>query len=225
MKNKVIEEDLALLSAIGLKEDEIILKDEDIDLVIKCFDKKFYSSNFKIKDTFYSPFAGIIDFGSSLFFDYLNIFSIKNFSEVSKLIAMLHGTHSLDANLDWIVSDVNNPSISECICFRDELSHLDMNNKNHKGFVKEVKYLTLRDWVERHTKMIFALATIFLREPIRYCKALYSLNEEAFKEVIKNKNNKEFIINDKNSKIEMAYTSIIDLEDRGFNPEEVFKNE
>ncbi len=64
MKNRVIEEDLALLNALGLKEEEICLRDDDIELVINCFDKQYYSSNFKVKDTFYCPFAGINEFGS-----------------------------------------------------------------------------------------------------------------------------------------------------------------
>ena len=36
MKNRIIEEDLVLLNALGLEEDKISLKDEDIELVINC---------------------------------------------------------------------------------------------------------------------------------------------------------------------------------------------
>ena len=57
MKNRIIEEDLVLLNALGLEEDKISLKDEDIELVINCFDENYYSSTFKVKDTFHCPFA------------------------------------------------------------------------------------------------------------------------------------------------------------------------
>ncbi len=151
------------------------------------------------------------------------MFPVKNFDETAKLIAMLHGTGCVDANLSWLVNDVNNPSISECICFKDELSRLDKNNENHKSFLSEIKYLPQRDWIERHTKIIFAIATIFLKEPIRYYKTLYSLNKDAFDLTLKKKDDQKFIIENRDIKIEIAYASILDLEDRGYKPEEVFK--
>ena len=225
MKNKVIEKDLELLNAIGLNEDDLYLADNDISLVIKCFDKDYYSREFKVKDTCYCPFVGIYDLGFGLFRDYYWIIPTKTFEETTKLIALMHGTKSLDANLSWLVSDVEKPSISECICFRDELSRLDSSNEDHKGFLNEVKYLPLRDWVERHTKIIFGIAIVFLKDPVRYYKALYSLYKEAFKITLENKNNNNFIIENRDPKIDIAYASILDLEDRGFNPEEIFKDE
>lgn len=225
MKNKIIEEDLELLNTLGLEEDKIFLTDEDIRLVIKCFDKNYYSSTYKIKNTLRCPFAGINDFGSGQFHDYLSIFSVKTFDETAKLIAMLHGTCSMVANLDWLVSDVDNPSISECVCFRDELSRLDEYNKNHKGFMSEIKYLPLRDWIERHTRIIFGIAVVFLKEPVKYYKALYSLNKDAFDLTLKKNNDHKFIMENRDIKIDIAYESFLDLEGRGYDPEEVFKNE
>lgn len=226
MKNRIIEKDLVLLNSVGLKEDKISLTNEDINLVIKCFDKNYYSTNYKIKDTYYCPFIGIEDLGSILFQELLWIIPIHTFEETTRLIALMHGSNSLDANLGWLISDVNNPSISECVCFKDELSRLDMSNVNHRGFVNDIVYLPQRDWIERHTKIIFALAIIFLKDPIRYYKAFYSLNKEAFKKVLKMiKKDEDFILKNRNIDIEKAYASILDLQDRGMKHEEVFSDE
>ena len=225
MKNKVIEKDLELLKAIGLDEEALSLSKDDIALVIDCFDENYYSSRFKTKDTFYCPFAGIPDLGSGLFNDYYSIFQVKTIAETTRLIALMHGRKSLDAIFNWLVRDPDNPSISECVCFKDELSKLDPQNENHNGFKNEVEYLPERDWIERHAKLIFGLAVIFLKEPIKYYKALYSLNKEAFDLTLKKKDDFDFISKNGSMNIEDAYKSILDLEGRGFDPKEVLKDE
>lgn len=221
MKNRIIEEDLAFLNALGLKEDEVSLKDEDIDLVIKCFDNNYYSSTYKVEDTFHCPFTGINDFGSGMFLDYLNIFPINSFDETAKLIAMMHGTDSLDANLNWLVSDVDNPSISECICFRDELSSLDNQNEKHICFMKEVKYLPLRDWIERHTKIIFSIAKVYINEPLRYYKAYIHLHKDTFLKVVNDRDYVESVIKEKDFEKEKMYALLIDIKDRGYTLDDV----
>jgi hypothetical protein len=66
---------------------------------------------------------------------------------------------------------------------------------------------------------------VFLKEPVKYYKALYSLNKDAFDLTLKKKNDHKFIMENRDIKIEIAYESFLDLEGRGYDPEEVFKNE
>ena len=79
-----------------------------------------------------------------------------------------------------------------------------------------------------HTKLEFIIAKIYLEDPIRYYRALFSLHKDLMASISENDDFIKRLVETRNNELEKIYLAIIDLMERGFNPKKLIneiKNE
>ena len=212
MINKVLKEDLELMSAIGLTEEDIENGYEDVKEVIRYLDEKLYRKEIKKIDILHhGAYPGIyLLYSSNLqYMKESGWFNINTFDDLSRAFALLHSGNAIDANLECIVKDVDHPLLSECICYKDELEHAS------EEFISRVSYLPSRDWIVKHTKIEVAIAKINLHEPLRYFKAYINLHRDIYLEVVNDKDYVESLLATKDYEKEKMYVLLIDMKERG----------
>ena len=221
MENKVLKEDLELAASLGLKEKDIENGYEDIEEVVKYLDERLYRKEVKKIDILHhGAYPGIYLLQSSNL-QYMvesDWFEIKTFDDLSRAFALLHSTQGIDVNLECVVKDANNPRLSECICFKEEL-----DKEAYPEFVSKVGYLPSKNWIVRHTKIEVAIAKMFLHDPKRYYKAYIDLHKNIFLEVYKDKDYVKSLLDTRDYEKEKMYVLLIDMKERGYTLKEVME--
>lgn len=88
-------------------------------------------------------------------------------------------------------------------------------------FLKEVKHLCPKGPVIGLLQLELVLANIFLQDPLAYYQAYWALHPNLCTQIQENEDFIKRYVESKNSKLETLYLGLLDLRERGFNPQEL----
>lgn len=91
------------------------------------------------------------------------------------------------------------------------------------NFMKGIGYIFHKGHVVGHTKLEFIIAKIYLKDPIRYYKAYFSLHKDLMAQISENDDFIKRLVETRNYELEKIYIGIIDLMERGFNPKKLIR--
>ena len=215
-KNEVSAKDYELLKALCIDMKQIDLNVSDISDILDLLLERNYR---KIKDKhllIHQAFCGIPDLGSSVLSDLHEEFKIKNFDELTKAIVMLHYRPIYNANYEWLIN-VDSPSLSDCVCFKEEVNRLDSSNNNFYGFLNDAGMIPHKDWVIEHTKAVIVLARKYIEDPYKFYVAYFSTHKESLSKIDLNKDLIKQLINTRDYDVETTCLVLIDAAERGFD--------
>ncbi len=214
-KTTTLNKDFELANALGLTEEDFEKEYETIENIISLLNEDNYNITKPKNLVKHQSFVGIPDLGSPRLIELHNEFNIQNFEQLSKAISMLHGPKLYDANEDWLVKQ-DNPSLNDCVCFKEDADLLDDSDINNAEFRLDMGYVPHKEWMIRHVKIVLALARVYLSEPLKYYKAYISLHREVLKKIDLNKDLIKQLIHTKDIHIETMLLVIIDALEQGY---------
>ena len=218
MKNKVLDNDLQLAIAMGLSTGDFEIGFEDISPILNEFNKtKEQRKNLIIN---HQPFVGIKDLGSPLLMGLHSEFHIASFDELVKAIGLLHGTNSYNANENWLI-DIDNPSLNDCVCFKEDMDAVDCSIEKYVGFTKDVKFLPSKEWVVMHTKIIVSVAKSYLMNPKKFYMAYLSIHKNVINNINLDKDLVQQLIYTKDIEVETVLLVLIDALEHGYKVNEL----
>ncbi len=133
-----------LLNQIGDQD----ISEEDVDEVMDCFSNYYYKKHYLKRNIVdHCAYVSVPEISHPAFQYCTLLFLLSSNSDFMKLVGLVHGTNSIDANYDNIV-DLNEPTMEECIVTRQDLlellskygiSELDLKKawKNGTGWVSD----------------------------------------------------------------------------------------
>ncbi len=93
--------------------------------------------------------------------------------------------------------------------------------RKYIDFMKGVRYLPCKGQMIGLAKLEFAIAKIYLEDPMRYYGAYFLLNKKLISEIGENDDFIKGFVEAKNTEYEPIYLGIVDLIERGFHPRKV----
>ena len=215
-----LEADSKYISLLKLSKDEINNVPESVKDILNLLIERNINILKKLNIVQHQCFPGIPDLGSPVLVEINDEFNITNFRELTKAVAMLHNRNIYEANYEWMI-DIKNPSLSDCVCFKEDAEKLDNSDNCNIGFLRDAGYLPHKDWIVEHTKNIVAIANVYLNEPLRYYKAYVDSHRETIKQLDLGKDLVSQIIESRDIELETTAIVLIDMIERGFNYEDV----
>lgn len=214
-RTSTLIKDTVLVEALSLSVNDIDGEYPNVESILPLLDEEYYTSIKLNNIVKHQAFPGIPDLGSPILGDRYKEFKIKDFNELVKAIGMMHGPKLYDANYDWLI-DVDNPSLPDCVCFKEEADALDTTDIKNTEFKLHMGYVPHTDWIVKHTKTIIAIAKIYLHDPLRYYKAYISSHKDKLKGIDFSKDLVEQLIQTRDIEEETMFIVLIDLLEHGF---------
>lgn len=214
-RTTTLTKDVELANALNLTDMDFDKEYENIDSIVSFLNEDNYNATKPNNLISHQAFVGIPDLGSPRLAELHNEFNIKTFGQLSKAIAMLHGPKLYDANEDWFIKQ-DNPSLDDCVCFKEDADSLDDSDINNAEFKLDMGYVPHKEWMIQHTKIILAIARVYLAEPLKYYKAYLSLHKNVLKRIDLNIDLIKQLIPTKDIQVETLLLVIIDALEHGY---------
>lgn len=114
------------------------------------------------------------------------------------------------------------------LCGKGHLSKLSECKLKEAGvedeyinFMKHISYIFHKGHMVAHTRLAIKIAKIYLEEPLRYYKALFTINKEKLLKMNKNYDFIKGLSEFKSTDMEEVYLAAIDLIERGYDPKQL----
>lgn len=216
LKKETTDVDCILTEELGLTDSDFNDGFENISDILLLLNRENFDTTKKINIVSHQAFPGIKDLGSPLLSDLNDEFVIKNFEELVKALSMVNVRDIYDINEDWMVN-IKKPSLSDCICFREDCLSLDDSDIRNSEFQLLCKYLPKKNLMIQHAKMIIALAKVYLNDPYRYYKAYISTHKNMLNEIDLNNDLVEQLVETKDINKETMLIVLIDSIEHGYS--------
>lgn len=237
-----------LASQLGLKQEDIHVFPSDQEEIIHCLNPKYYAKHYLKERLFkHQAFIGLPTLGSPMLQDYLKEYPVQSFDELVNVICLMRTsnvfrplTQDVIASRDDLYHFLKRSQLNEeeavviCrenrICGSGHLSPFSQHKLHEAGvneerirFLKEAKYLPSKGPVISLLQLELILAKIFLEDPLAYYKAYWALHPNLCRQIQENEDFIKRYVESQNSELETLYSGILDLRERGFNPQELWK--
>lgn len=233
--------ELKLAKALGFIQKDFEQPPSNINEIIKCFNKDYYSSHYKKKQIAdHQAFIGLGELGNVKIQKQARIENIKSFDELVRVVTMMHGTgvrdnskrlnaqiYSRDDLFKFLKENQFTDDDALIICRETRLSgegHLSALskeklkeagvNENSVEFMRSIHYIFVKAHGIANLKMLLKLAKTYLEEPKRFYEAYLTLNKQMLSTIDKTGDLISQLLKAKATELESICLSLIDKEER-----------
>ena len=230
--------ELKLAKLLGLTQEDLDKVPKNIKEIIACFNPSHYLF-YKKKDYLdHNAFVDIGDLGTSIFQKTALERNAKTFDDLVTVGCMIHGTGVLSGNEEFDTgiysrddlfkflkenqlddTDSYRISLETRLCGKGHLSALSEFKLKEAGvedkyidYLRQLDYLFHKAHVISHLKLYLNLASIYLKDPMRYYKAYFELTMPNDKEM--GKDFVKSVVKSKKTQFENFYYSLVDFKER-----------